>query len=211
MSEPIPDIIVVGGGSAGSALAARLAEGGMSTLLLEGGKSDVDIRCMVPALTVAVVNNPAYDRGVVAEPDETIGGRQDFWSAARRLGGGSAINGMIYVRGHRRDYDGWAERGATGWSFDDVLPYFRRMETNSRGGDAWRGDAGPIGVSDNRISYPIIDQFVAAAQAHGIPRNPDHNGANPGEGTDYSQATQAGGLRCSTARGYLRKRKSCAC
>jgi len=204
MNELVPDIIVVGGGSAGSALAARLAERGVSTLLLEGGKSDVDIRCMVPALTVAVVNNPAYDRGVVAEPDDSVGGRQDFWSAARRLGGGSAINGMIYVRGHRRDYDGWAERGATGWSFDDVRPYFRRMETNSRGGDAWRGDAGPIGVSDSRISYPIIDQFVAAAQAHGIPRNPDHNGANPGEGTDYSQATQAGGLRCSTARGYLR-------
>lgn len=204
MSEPLVDIIVVGGGSAGCALAARLAEAGVQTLLIEGGKSDVDLRCMVPALTVAVVNNPAYDRGVVAEPDATIGGRRDFWSAARRLGGGSAINGMIYVRGHRRDYDRWAELGATGWSFDDVLPYFRRMETNSRGGDTWRGDAGPIGVSDNRVSYPIIDQFVAAAQSYGIPRNPDHNGENPGEGTDYSQATQAGGLRCSTARGYLR-------
>ncbi|MBC2667871.1 GMC family oxidoreductase [Novosphingobium piscinae] len=201
-----PDIIVAGGGSAGCALAARLAEGGLRTLLVEAGESDLDLRCMVPALTVAVVNNPAYDRGIMTEPDETIGGRSDYWPAAHRLGGGSAINGMIYVRGHRQDYDNWARMGATGWSFDEVLPYFRRLETNSRGGDAWRGDSGPIGVSDNLVSYPIIDQFIAAAQAAGIPRNPDHNGENPGEGTDYAQANQAGGLRASAARGYLRGR-----
>lgn len=198
------DIIVVGGGSAGCAMAARLAEGGQKTLLIEAGKSDVDLRCYVPALTVAVVNNPKYDRGIPCDPDETLGGREYFWPAARRLGGGSSINGMIFVRGHRRDYDGWAEKGATGWAYEDVLPYFRRMEDNSRGADEYRGEGGPISVSDNRVSYPIVDAFVGAAQAAGIPRNPDHNGENPGEGTDFSQATQGGGLRCSSARGYLR-------
>ncbi|MDT0508538.1 GMC family oxidoreductase N-terminal domain-containing protein [Novosphingobium sp. MMS21-SN21R] len=202
------DIIIVGGGSAGCALAGRLADAGVDTLLVEAGKPDTDLRTMVPALTVAVVNNPDYDRGITAEPDDTIGGRQDIWPAARRLGGGSAINGMIYVRGHRRDYDRWAELGATGWAYDDVLPYFRRMETNSRGGDTWRGDSGPIAVSDNRVSYPVIGQFIDAAAAFGIPRNRDHNGEKSGEGTDYSQATQSGGLRCSAARGYLRGKLS---
>lgn len=202
--ENFADVIVVGGGSGGCAMAGRLADAGVHTLLVEAGKSDVDLRSYVPALTVAVVNNPEYDHGIQVEPDETLGGRQDIWPAAHRLGGGSAINGMIYVRGHRRDYDGWAERGATGWGFDDVVPYFRRMERNSRGGDALRGDSGPISVSDNRVSYPIVDAFVDAAQAAGIERNPDHNGERSGEGTDYSQATQDRGLRCSSARGYLR-------
>lgn len=198
------EIIVVGGGSAGCAMAGRLADAGVDTLLVEAGKPDSDLRTLIPALTMAVVNNPEYDRGITAEPDDTIGGRQDIWPAAQRLGGGSAINGMIYVRGHRRDYDGWAERGATGWAFDDVVPYFRRMERNSRGADAWRGDSGPIAVSDNRVSYPIIGQFIDAASAMGIRRNRDHNGEHSGEGTDFSQATQANGLRWSAARGYLR-------
>lgn len=198
------DVIVVGGGSAGCAMAARLAEAGVPTLLVEAGKSDLSLRSYVPALTVAVVNNPEFDRSIPAEPDESLAGREYLWPAARRLGGGSAINGMIYVRGHRRDYDGWAERGATGWGFDDVVPYFRRMERVDTGGNAYRGDSGPISVSQNRVSYPVIDAFVDAADAIGIKRNPDQNGEHSGEGAYYSEATQQNGLRCSSARGYLR-------
>jgi choline dehydrogenase len=197
------DIIVIGGGSAGCAMAARLADAGLRVELLEAGKGDADIRLKVPALTMAVVHNPDYDWGFPAEPDASVGGRADKWPAGKRLGGGSAINGMIYVRGHAWDYDRWAELGARGWNASDVMPYFRRMETNGRGGNGVRGDSGPISVSDNRVHYPIVDAFVEAAVAYGIPRNPDHNGACSGEGTDYSQATQRDGLRCSSAQGYL--------
>jgi choline dehydrogenase len=197
------DIIVVGGGSAGCAMAARLADAGLQVTLLEAGKSDADVRIRVPALTMTVVHNPNYDWGFPAEPDPSVGGRADKWPAGKRLGGGSAINGMIYVRGHAWDYDRWAQLGALGWSAADVLPYFRRIETNGRAGDGSRGDSGPISVSDNRVHYPIIDAFVEAAVAYGIPRNPDHNGIHAGEGTDYAQASQRNGLRCSSAQGYL--------
>jgi choline dehydrogenase len=197
------DIIVIGGGSAGCAMAARLAEAGERVILLEAGKTDRDIRLLVPALTTAVVHNPEYDWGYPAEPDPSIGGRADKWPAGKRLGGGSSINGMIYVRGHNWDYDHWADLGATGWSAAEVRPYFKRMETNSRGPSEARGDSGPVSVSDNRVHYPIVDAFVEAAQSYGIARNPDHNGMNPGEGTDYSQATQRRGMRHSSARAYL--------
>lgn len=184
-------------------MAARLSDAGQRVVLLEAGKADNDIRLRVPALTTAVVHNPDYDWGFPAEPDPTVGGRADKWPAGKRLGGGSSINGMIYVRGHAWDYDRWAELGARGWSAADITPYFRRMETNSRGANLVRGDSGPISVSDNRVHYPIVDAFVEAAVACGIPRNPDHNGVGAGEGTDYSQATQRNGLRCSSATGYL--------
>jgi choline dehydrogenase len=197
------DYIVVGGGSAGCAMAARLAESSATVELLEAGKSDADIRLRVPALTMAVVHNPDYDWGYPAEPDPSVGGRADKWPAGKRLGGGSSINGMIYVRGHAWDYDRWASLGARGWSFADVTPYFRRMENNSRGGNAVRGHAGPISVSDNRVHYPVVDAFIEAAVASGITRNRDHNGMPSGEGTDYSQTTQRNGLRCSSAQGYL--------
>jgi choline dehydrogenase len=184
-------------------MAARLADAGLHVELLEAGKSDADIRLRVPALTMAVVHNPDYDWGYPAEPDASVGGRVDQWPAGKRLGGGSAINGMIYVRGHAWDYDRWAELGARGWSAADVIPYFRRIETNGRGGNDFRGDSGPISVCDNRVQYPIVDAFVEAAVSYGIPRNPDHNGARSGEGADYAQATQRDGLRCSSAQGYL--------
>ncbi len=184
-------------------MAARLADGGVKGTLLEAGKTDADIRLRVPALTIAVVHNPEYDWGYPAEPDPSIGGRADKWPAGKRLGGGSSINGMIYVRGHAWDYDRWAQLGARGWGAADVAPYFRRLGTNSRGGDSVRGDSGPISVSDNRVHYPIVDGFVEAAVACGIPRNPDHNGARAGEGTDYSQASQRNGMRWSAAQGYL--------
>jgi choline dehydrogenase len=197
------EIIVVGGGSAGCAMAGRLASSGVKVLLLEAGKTGEHVRLKIPALVSGVVQNTDFDWKYYAEPDPTIGGRADVWPGGKRLGGGSSINGMLYVRGHAWDYDHWAELGARGWAFKDVVPYFRRAETNSRGGDAWRGDSGPVGVSDGRLDYPIIGDWVDAAAGWGVQRNPDHNGARTGEGTDFAQNTQRNGLR-SPATGYLK-------
>lgn len=196
------EIIVAGGGSAGCAIAARLAQAGVKVLLLEAGKTDRHYKLRVPALTSSVVQNTDFDWKYLADPDPTVGGRVDVWAGGKRLGGGSAINGMMYVRGHRWDYDHWVQLGARGWSYDELLPYFRRMETNSRGADAWRGGSGPIGVSDSRVHYPIIGEWVESAVACGISRVRDHNGERPGEGTDYAQVTQRDGLR-SAASSYL--------
>ena len=201
--QEFPDIIVVGAGSAGCAMAGRLAEASVRVLLLEAGKSDRHYRLRIPALTSSVVQNPDFDWKYKAEADASIGGRCDVWPGGKRLGGGSSINGMMYVRGHRHDYQRWVEYGARTWSYDEVLPYFRRMETNSRGTDGWRGDQGPVGVSDSSVHYPIIDAWLTAAVAHGIPRVADHNGESPGEGSDYAQMTQRNGLR-SSATGYLK-------
>lgn len=202
MSEAA-DLIVVGAGSAGCAMAGRLAEAGLKVLLLEAGKSDRHYKLRVPALTSSVVQNPDFDWKYQAEADPSIGGRSDVWPGGKRLGGGSSINGMMYVRGHRWDYQNWVEMGAQGWSYDEILPYFRRMERNSAGADAWRGDSGPVGVSGSRIHYPIVDDWIRAAEAWGVPRTRDHNGENPAEGTDYAQLTQWNGLR-SSATGYLK-------
>jgi choline dehydrogenase len=197
------DVIVVGGGSGGCAMAGRLAAAGVRVVLLEAGKSDRNYRLAVPALTSSVVQNPDFDWTYMADPDASVGGRADVWPGGKRLGGGSSINGMMYVRGHRSDYDGWAASGATGWTYDEVVPFFRRMETYLGGGESqWRGHDGPIGVSHSRIHYPIIDDWIRAAEQTGVPRVTDHNGENPGEGTDYAQVTQRNGLR-SSATSYL--------
>jgi choline dehydrogenase-like flavoprotein len=197
------DIIVVGGGSAGCAMAGRLASQGIKVLLLEAGKTGEHYKLKIPALTSSVVQNPDFDWKYFAEPDPTIGGRADVWPGGKRLGGGSSINGMMYVRGHAFDYDRWAELGAHGWAFKDVVPYFKRMETNSSGGDAYRGKSGPVHVSGSRIHYPIVDDWIQAAQASGIERTSDHNGARPAEGTDYAQVTQKRGVR-SPSTAFLR-------
>ncbi|HAF42753.1 MAG TPA: glucose-methanol-choline oxidoreductase [Sphingobium sp.] len=200
------DIIVVGGGSAGSAMTGRLAEAGLAVTLVEAGKSDRHIRSRIPALTSAIVQNPAYDWCYQVEPDPSLGGRADIWPAGRMLGGGSALNGMMFIRGHRWDYDEWAQLGAEGWDYQSVLPYFRRLEDNERGADVWRGVGGPIAVSEGRARYPITDQWIAAAQAAGISRSSDLNGEKA-EGVDYVQMSQRGGERCSAARGYLHDRR----
>ena len=211
------DMVVVGGGSGGCAVAGRLAEAGVDVLLLEAGKTDADYRLKIPALTSSVVQNPDFDWKYVAEPDPSIGGRADVWPGGKRLGGGSSINGMMYVRGHRSDYDGWAAHGAAGWTYDDVVPYFRRMESFADGDPRWRGNAGPISVSHGRVHYPIVDEWVRAAESCGIPRTIDHNGENPGEGTDLAQVTQRNGLRSSSTaylklpgvKGHLRTLTEC--
>ncbi len=200
-----PDLIVVGGGSAGLACAARLAEGGLKVTLVEAGGSHRDPRLAIPALMSALVHKPAFDWCYTAEPDPSVGGRPDVWPAGKRLGGGSSINGMMFIRGHKWDYDHWAALGATGWDYDSVLPYFRRMEHNERGADRWRGEGGPIAVSEVRSRYAVTDEWIAAAEQAGIARSPDLNGETA-EGVDHIQLSQRSGLRCSTAAGYLRNK-----
>lgn len=197
-----PDLVVIGGGSAGAACAARLAEGGKTVLLVEAGKSDRDIRSKVPALMSGIVHTPEFDWMYSAEPDESVGGRPDVWPAGKRLGGGSAINGMMFIRGHKWDYDRWAELGATGWDYDSVLPYFRRMEHNERGEDQWRGQGGPVAVSDVRSRYAVTDEWIEAVQQAGYPRSLDLNGREA-EGVDHIQLSQKRGMRHSTAAAYL--------
>ena len=201
MSEP--DLIVVGGGSAGLPCAVRLAEAGLRVMLVEAGASHKDLRLAVPAMMSALVHNPAFDWCYTAEPDPSLGGRPDVWPAGKRLGGGSSINGMMFIRGHKWDYDNWAELGATGWDYASVLPYFRRLEDNERGADEWRGQGGPIAVSEVRSRYEITDEWIEAAEQAGIARSPDLNG-ELAEGVDHIQLSQRSGLRCSTAHGYLR-------
>jgi choline dehydrogenase len=196
-----PDIIVIGGGSAGAAMTGRLAAAGLIVTLVEAGMSDRHLRSRIPALTSSIVQNPAYDWCHQVEPDESRGGRADIWPAGKLLGGGSALNGMMFIRGHRWDYDNWQVLGAAGWNYQSVLPYFRRMEDNERGADAWRGTGGPIAVSEGRARYPITDAWIAAAQQAGIERR-DLNGEKA-EGVDYVQVSQRNGSRCSSARGYL--------
>ncbi|RKF21855.1 FAD-binding protein [Altericroceibacterium spongiae] len=199
-----PDIIVIGGGSAGAACASRLADAGQKVLLVEAGKSDKDIRSRVPALMANIVQTPDFDWCYRAEPDPSVGGRPDVWPAGKRLGGGSAINGMMFIRGHQWDYDHWAELGATGWDYESCLPYFRRMEDNERGPDKWRGTGGPIAVSEIRSRYSVTEDWVSAVQEAGFPRSPDLNGEKA-EGVDFIQLSQRSGLRWSAARGYLEK------
>lgn len=197
------DLIVIGGGTAGCVLANRLSENGKhSVLLLEGGRSDKHPFTRIPVANVMAVQNPEFDRCYRLEPDPSRGGREEHWAAARVLGGGSAINGMMFIRGHRGDYDRWAQQGATGWDYQGVLPYFRRAEHNTRGGDDYRGANGPQSVDDARIEHPLTAAWIAAAQEAGIPRAADLNG-ELAEGVDRVQVSQRKGWRHTTAAAHI--------
>ena len=197
------DFIVSGAGSAGCAVAARLSESGRySVLLLEAGPRDTDPWIHIPLGFPKLFTDRRVNWKFETEPVEALDGRRLFQPRGRVLGGSSSINGMIYMRGQPRDYDGWRQRGLEGWDWDSVLPYFIRAEDNERGGDALHGAGGPLRVSDVPAEWELHRAMVDAAVEAGIPANPDFNG--PGqEGTGFYQFTASRKRRWSSAKAYL--------
>ena len=202
------DVIVIGGGSAGSAVAGRLAEDGRRRVcLLEAGGNNDNIRVKTPGFMPWLPKTANWRFETV--PQKGLNGRPGYQPRGKGLGGSSAINAMLYVRGNAFDYDQWAELGCTGWSHADVLPYFRRSESNERGADDYHGGDGPLSVSDQHWSNPGSNAFVASASALQLPRNDDFNGAKQ-DGFGVYQVTQKGGERWTAARAYLTPRPNLA-
>jgi choline dehydrogenase len=200
------DYVVVGAGSAGCVVASRLSETGARVVLLEAGPPDKLLWIHIPAGTLKLLYHPVVNWNYSAEgPAET--GRAIHWPRGKTLGGSSSINGMLYVRGNPADFDGWAQMGCRGWSFDDVLPYFRKSENYVQGGESeFRGQGGPLQVEDYRTILPLTHRFIEAAQQAGFPFSRDLNGRQP-EGVGYSQMTRRGKWRGSTAQTFLREAK----
>ncbi len=197
------DYIIVGGGSAGCVLAARLSEDpGVTVALLEAGPADssVLIHCPAGLAVLAQTGQANWKFDTVAQSG--LNGRKGYQPRGKVLGGSSSVNAMIYLRGHRQDYDQWAAEGNPGWGFDDVLPYFKRAEHNERGADALHGAGGPLNVMDLRSPNRYGPVFVEAAHQAGYPLNPDFNGPEQ-EGVGLYQVTHKNGERFSAARAYL--------
>ncbi len=209
------EYVIVGSGSAGAALAYRLAEAGRSVIVIEYGGSDAGPFIQMPAALSYPMNMRRYDWGFTSEPEPHLGGRRMVVPRGKVLGGSSSINGMVYVRGHARDFDHWAEAGARGWAFADVAPYFRRMEQwhpGGHGGDpSWRGRDGPLHVTRGPRSNPLHAAFVEAGLQAGYGLTEDYNGYRQ-EGFGPMDRTIWRGRRWSVAHAYLRpalKRANC--
>ncbi|GAB4299339.1 MAG: choline dehydrogenase [Roseovarius sp.] len=209
------DYVIVGAGSAGCAMAYRLSEAGRSVLVVEHGGSDAGPFIQMPGALSYPMNMPRYDWGYRTEPEPHLNGRRLAAPRGKVIGGSSSINGMVYVRGHARDFDHWRDAGADGWSYADVLPYFKRMECwhdGGHGGDpGWRGLHGPLHVSRGRMENPLTRAFIEAGVQAGYPRTEDYNGRQQ-EGFGVFEMTVWQGRRWSAANAYLKpalKRPNC--
>lgn len=198
------DYVIVGAGSGGCALAYRLAEAGRKVLVIEHGGSDAGPFIQMPAALSYPMNMKVYDWGFQSEPEPHLGGRRLATPRGKVIGGSSSINGMVYVRGHARDFDHWAEAGAAGWGYADVLPYFKRME-NWHGGEngEWRGHSGPLHITRGPRANPLFHAFVEAGRQAGYPVTADYNGRQQ-EGFGPMEATIWRGRRWSAANAYLK-------
>ncbi|MEX0309861.1 MAG: GMC family oxidoreductase [Tateyamaria sp.] len=187
------DYVIVGGGAAGCVLAARLAADSTATVaLLERGRRDTSRWIHIPATFFKALQSQDSD-AVVSEPDPSLGDRPFPVPQGNVLGGGSSVNGMIYMRGQHQDYEDWADRhGCTGWRFDDVLPVFKRQEANTRLGDPFHGRAGKLVVADPAAPHPVTETILAAAQSAGLPATEDFNGATQ-DGAGWYQGTSSHG------------------
>lgn len=215
MSAAEADYVIVGAGSAGCALAYRLSEAGASVLVVEYGGSDAGPLIQMPGALSFPMNMKRYDWGYRSEPEPHLGGRRLACPRGKVIGGSSSINGMVYVRGHAKDFDAWEEMGASGWSYADVLPYYKRMESwdpAGHGGDAsWRGSDGPLHVTRGKRDNPLVQAFVQAGRQAGYQLTDDYNGQKQ-EGFGPMEHTIHKGARWSAAKAYLRpalQRENC--
>ena len=215
MSAAEADYVIVGAGSAGCALAYRLSESGASVLVVEYGGSDAGPLIQMPGALSFPMNMKRYDWGYRSEPEPHLGGRRLACPRGKVIGGSSSINGMVYVRGHAKDFDTWEAMGASGWSYADVLPYYKRMETwdpAGHGGDAsWRGSDGPLHVTRGKRDNPLVQAFVQAGRQAGYQLTDDYNGQQQ-EGFGPMEHTIHKGARWSAAKAYLRpalQRENC--
>ncbi|MDO8984202.1 choline dehydrogenase [Cypionkella sp.] len=204
------EYVIIGSGSAGAAIAYRLAEAGKTVVVIEQGGSDIGPFIQMPAALSYPMNMGIYDWGFQSEPEPYLDGRRLATPRGKVIGGSSSINGMVYVRGHARDYDTWEEMGAQGWSYADVLPYFQRMETwhgeadgSASGDPAYRGTSGPLHISRGPRKNPLFNAFIEAGRQAGYPVTQDYNGQAQ-EGFGAMEATIFKGVRWSSANAYLR-------
>lgn len=208
MPESVPascDYLVIGGGSAGAVIASRLSENpAHRVVLIEAGGEAKALLVQVPVGYTRLVNNPKFDWCYQSAPDASINGRTFNWAGGKLLGGGSSINGQVFIRGTRADYNRWAAMDLPGWGFDDVFPYFLRAENWAGAPSQAHGSHGPLSTSPMQDHHPLCDVFLAGGQQAGLQFRDEYNGGDM-EGVFYTAASQRDGWRCSTEKGYLRE------